>query len=313
MSLLETLTEKISGQGLTVVLPEGEEPRVVEAAERLVEEHGVDVVLLGSGEAPAGCQMENPAESHFLEEFSSIYADIRSTKPGMASRAVRKPLYFGAMLVRTGRADLMVAGATHPTRRVIEAAHLCIGLQAGTSVPSSFFLMEFDDRSPLIFADCAVNIEPTVEELADIAVTTSANAAVLLGASPRVALLSLSTKGSASHERVTRVQQALEVVRRKAPDLLVDGELQVDSALVPDIAATKGLHGSHVAGQANVLIFPDLDAGNIGYKLVQQLARASATGPILQGFARPVADLSRGASVDDIVATSIVSLAMGAQ
>ena len=310
MSLSNLLNEKIRNKGLRVVLPEGEDSRVIEAAGRLATRYGLEVLLLGDGSAPYGCEMVNPVDSEFLNELADQYADLRSAKPNIAVRAVRKSLYFAAMLVRSGRADLMVAGAVHPTRRIIEAAQLCIGLAPGVKVPSSFFVMEFEHRPTLIFADCAVNIDPSAEEMADIAIATATNAEALLGVSSRVALLSLSTKGSASHPRVTKVQRALEEIRAKAPELRVDGEFQADSALAHDIALAKGLDNSEVAGRANVLIFPDLDSGNIGYKLVQQLAGAKATGPILQGFARPVADLSRGASVDDIVSTSLVALAM---
>ncbi|MFV2089403.1 MAG: phosphate acyltransferase [Pseudomonadales bacterium] len=215
-----------------------------------------------------------------------------------------------AMMVRTGKADLMVAGVNHATRRVIEAAASCIGLADDSSVASSFFIMIFADRPPLVFADCAVNVDPVAAELADIAINSAANAQRLLQIPAKVALLSFSTKGSASHVRVDKVTQALQIARKKAPDLVIDGELQVDSALVAGIAAQKTGDSGPVGGAANVLIFPDLDAANIGYKLVKHLARAQAIGPILQGFALPVADLSRGASVDEIVSTSIIALAM---
>ena len=225
-------------------------------------------------------------------------------------RIVEKPLYCGAMMLKAGEADLVVAGINHATRRVIEAARACIGLAKNVSVPSSFFVMSFTDRPPLIFADCAVNVDPTASELADIAISAGTNAERMLGVPAKVALLSFSTRGSAGGARVAKVKQAVEIAHERAPNLLIDGELQVDSALVPEIADQKGEASSPVAGEANVLVFPDLDSANIGYKLVKHLAKAQAFGPILQGFALPVADLSRGASVDEIVTTSIISLAL---
>ena len=310
MSLLDGLTLKTRERAARIVFPEGNDHRIIEAAKELSAKCIADVIVLGTGDAPEGCLIENPVDSDRREELVSLYAEKRSTKISVAARAVRKPLYYGAMLVKAGYADVMVAGAANATRKVIEAAQLCIGLSSGISTPSSFFLMEFDDRAPMVFADCAVNVDPSVVELADIAITTGVSAARLLEATPRVALLSFSTKGSASHAKVEKVRQALSRVRDKVPDMLVDGELQADSALVPEIASTKILAGGEVAGQANVLIFPDLDSGNISYKLVQQLAGARAIGPILQGFELPVADLSRGVSVSEIVATAIVALAM---
>ena len=325
MSVLARSFESATQKQGTIVFPEGNDPRILAAAHRLTTERLAQPIVLGKQDRlqasaqEAGVELSeiatfDPADSAELEPYAAAYRQGRSLKEQIALRMVKKPLFFAGMMVACGDADTMVAGVSNATATVIQAGVLTVGYAEGIQTASSFFLMVLPSTSDqpercLVFADCAINIAPSAEELADIAIASARSAAQLLNDPPRVAMLSLSTCGSASHPHVERVTDALAIARARDPTLLIDGEFQADTAIVAAIAAKKVKRSSEVAGRANVLIFPSLDAGNIAYKLTQYLAHAKAIGPFLQGFARPISDLSRGASVDDIVATSVVCLA----
>jgi len=307
-----------------IVLPDAMDERAIQAARIIVDEQIANISLIGSEEAirtkakqiSVGLEkihIVDPEKSEKLSDFAHVFFNLRKSKGILfeqAQQTMKLPLFFGAMMVREEMADGSVAGSLSTTGDVIRAGIQIVGMPAGIIVVSSFFLMVFP-HTIYSFADCGVVPDPTAEQLADIAISTAENHHKLTGEEPRVAMLSFSTKGSASHPSVEKVQKATSIAKQKNPHLIIDGELQLDAAIVPSVSAKKA-PGSLVAGTANVLIFPDLNAGNIGYKLTQRLAGAEAFGPIIQGLKKPCYDLSRGCSVSDIVTMVAINSVAGA-
>lgn len=327
MELFERLTKKAQEHPQRLVLPESLEPRTLQAAEQVIEKKAAKVIFIGKkSEILAEAEklgLQHIGEASFIdcddnkctEKYAELFTELRKNKGVTLQDArytVKNPLYLGCLLIKAGEADAMVAGALSPTSSVLRAAFQVLKTKPGIKVVSGAFIMllpedcGFGDHHMLVFADCAVVPDPTAEELAQIAVETAKTTKNIAGLDPVVALLSFSTKGSASHERVDKVIKATELAKAMDPTLKIDGELQSDAALVASVGQLKAPE-SEVAGHANTLIFPSLETGNIAYKLVQRLAGAGAVGPILQGLAAPVNDLSRGATVEDIINTIIVT------
>ncbi len=327
MGFIEDLRRSAAGHGKHIVLPEWDDPRMYQAARIIVDENIAKVSIVGEpGEVMStagregvnldGIGIVSPTKHADFEAFAVKYAELRAKKGvtlEQAREVVADPLFCGALMVRLGKADGMVAGAMHATADVLRAAFQCIGTAPGCSIVSSCFVVivpncKLGEHGMMVFGDCAINPNPTASELADIAISSAQTAKALCAFEPRVAMLSFSTLGSGGdHEDVLKVREAVKLARERAPHLSVAGEMQADAALVESVGQKKA-PGDSVAGRANVLIFPDLDAANIGYKLVQRLSGAEAVGPISQGLAMPVNDLSRGCSVNDIVNVAAITV-----
>ncbi len=325
MEILDVLRSKAAANRRHIVLPEGKDDRTLQAARMVTDRGYAKVTVIGKPEEvrarakELGFSLEDVeildhTAANDFEEYANAYYELRKAKgmtPEEAHEAMADPLYYANMMVRSGKADGTVAGATNTTAHTVRAALKCLGVQPGLKTVSSFFLMvvpnkTFGENGAMIFADCGVVIDPDPLQLAEITLTTADSCRLFLDTDPRIAMLSFSTKGSAKSEKIDKVTEALSIVKARRPDLNVDGEMQVDAALIPRIGQSKA-PGSPVAGRANVLIFPDIQSGNIGYKLAERMSGGIAIGPILQGFDYASNDLSRGCKAEDIVDTVVIT------
>ncbi|HIY92184.1 phosphate acetyltransferase [Companilactobacillus sp. HBUAS56275] len=320
MDLFESLKSKIDGKNLTIVFPEGEEPRILGAASRLFKENILKPILIGEQAKVEQVANEKSFDISGIEiidpkkyaDFDDLVAKFVERRKGKNTKEQAETMlldnnYFGTMLVYTGKADGMVSGAVHSTGDTVRPALQIVKTAPGNSrISGSFIVQKGEER--YMFADCAININPNAQELAEIAVQT-AKSAKLFDIDPKVAMLSFSTKGSAKSDEVTKVAEATEIAHKLAPDLALDGELQFDAAFVPSVGAQKA-PGSTVAGHANVFVFPDLQSGNIGYKIAQRFGGFEAIGPVLQGLAKPISDLSRGSNEEDVYKTAILTASL---
>lgn len=329
MSFIETIKQRAKQNIKTIVLPEGNDIRTIEAAKIVLEEGYANIILIGKQEEItkmankhsfdiSKAQIINPADSENYEDFVQAFYELRKNK-GMtiekAKELIKDETYFGMMMVKQGLADGLVSGAVHSTADTLRPALQILKTAPGTKLVSAFFLMivpncEYGEDGAFVFSDCGLNEYPDADSLSEIAIASSKSFEQLIGKKSKVAMLSYSTYGSAHSPLTEKVVEATKILKEKMPDLICDGELQLDAAIIPEIAERKA-PGSLVAGKANTLIFPDLDAGNIGYKLVQRLAKAEAYGPLCQGIAKPVNDLSRGCSSRDIAGVIAITAVQG--
>ena len=331
MSFIESIKQRAKQDIKTIILPEAEDKRVLEAASKVIAQGFAKVILIGDKDQVEKDSKENNIDLSGVEiidiktstkkqEYAQKLFELRQAK-GMteeeASKLIEEPIYFGMMMLKNGEADGLVSGAAHSTSNTLRPALQILKTAPNTKLVSAFFVMcvpncEYGENGTFIYGDSGLNQNPNADELSEIAISSAKSFKSLVGTEPKVAMLSYSTYGSAKSELTEKVIEATKLVKEKAPDLLVDGELQVDAAIIPEVSKSKA-PGSPIEGNANVLIFPDLNAGNIGYKLTQRLAKAEAYGPLCQGIAKPVNDLSRGCSADDIVGVVAITAVQAQQ
>ena len=317
MAFLDEQIAKIPNNSTRIIYPEGKEPKIIEVAARIVSTGVGTPILVGDpeeikkvadelGASLDGIEIANPASCPKMGEYAKVFAEASELPEVVAELMLKKNLYFASTMVRAGDADCIIAGLTIETDEVVAANKMIIGMAEGVNTPSCISILDSPTYGLVALADTAINIAPNSEELADIAISSARTVHGMLDWTPRVAMLSFSTLGSGSHERAKLVAEAVKLANERAPELYIDGEMQLDTAVAPDVAAKKFKRPSEVAGQANVLVFPNLDASNIGVKLLQRLAGINTNGGMLQGFAKPVSDLSRGATAEHIFRNSVM-------